>query len=102
MTLIIELPPDLAARLLALPEAERQAFAVAALRNAAERRDGAATEAVARGAAWKRWDRAGAAATDEARAHLHARGIGLVYEDERGVIVEELPDGTVQPLNAAS
>ena len=38
MTLTIQLPSDLAAQISALPEAERQAFAVAALREAAERR----------------------------------------------------------------
>ena len=37
MTIIIELPEDVAERLSGLPEAERQAFAVAALRAAAER-----------------------------------------------------------------
>jgi len=37
MTLTIQLPDDLAARISALPEAERQTFAVAALREAAER-----------------------------------------------------------------
>lgn len=38
MTLTIQLPRDLAAQISALPEAERQAFAVAALREAAKRR----------------------------------------------------------------
>lgn len=43
MTITIELPEDVAARLSGLPEAERQAFAVAALRQATERPGGVET-----------------------------------------------------------
>ena len=42
MTLTIQLPRDLAAQISALPEAERQAFAVAALREATAPRAAAA------------------------------------------------------------
>ena len=46
MTLTIQLPSDLAAQISALPETERHAFAVAALREAAQRRATAAVVTV--------------------------------------------------------
>lgn len=47
-----------------------------------------------REALWRQWDAAGAGATRET---LHEQGIGVVYEKD-GVVVEEMPDGTVRPV----
>jgi len=46
---------------------------------------------------WDKWASVGTAATLAARADLRAHGISSVYQKD-GVIVEELPDGTIQPL----
>jgi phosphoglycerate dehydrogenase-like enzyme len=59
------------------------------------------SEAEERRAMWQKWDAAGRAATEEARRELHAQGIGVVYGLD-GVVVEELPDGTIRPLKEAA
>ncbi|WP_309716557.1 hypothetical protein [Armatimonas sp.] len=46
----------------------------------------------------QKWDAAGATATQEARARLRSKGIGVVYGKD-GTVIEELPDGTIRPLN---
>lgn len=47
------------------------------------------------------WAAAGEAATQEARTRLHSKGIVVVYE-KSGIVVEELPDGTIRPFEKAA
>ena len=43
-----------------------------------------------------RWERAGQTATDNAQETLRTRGISF-FDKKDGVIVEELPDGSIRP-----
>lgn len=48
-------------------------------------------------AVWQRLSEAGHAATTKARATLRDRGVASIYRNEEGLIVEELPNGTIRP-----
>lgn len=50
--------------------------------------------------AWAAMSAAGVAATAAERASLLAQGIAPVYQKD-GVVVEELPDGSIRPLDRA-
>lgn len=51
-------------------------------------------------ASWDQWADAGRKATDAARVDLRTHGISSVYRRD-GVIVEELPDGTIRQVDSS-
>lgn len=93
MSIILELSPEEETSLRSVAEAQGQDVA-AFLKSLA-------VATIKKSAFQRKWDAAGEAATVEARARLHSKGIGVVYEKD-GVIVEELPDGTIRTREEAA
>lgn len=93
MSILLELTPEEETTLRSAAEAQGQDIAVFL--------KSLALATARKSALQRRWDAAGEAATQEARARLHSKGIGVVYE-KNGSIIEQLPDGTTRILEEAA